>query len=191
MAYLVTGDGVDAPKFYNVEQAVGANAPNASGDVKLVQYMLRHYYGNAAAQLAVDGWIGPVTISWIRRFQEDAKKAGANVLVDSRIDRAFGQVSSVSKTTYTILLLNAALRGKNPAAFQALPQSVPLSAKPKANPYNTAQKKVKTVFKFTQNPPYYLVVVYDDGSEVTMIVKGQLQFPPGTDVIYIPNIYGI
>lgn len=188
MAYLVCGDGPNAPKFYNVEQAVGANAPNGSGDVKLVQYLLRHYYGNAAAQLAVDGWIGSVTISWIRRFQEDAKKAGANVLVDSRIDRAFGQVSSVSKTTYTILLLNAALRSKNPAAFQALPQSVPMSAKPKANPYN---KKVKTVFKFTQSPPYTLVVVYDDGSEATMVVQGQLQFPPGTEVVYIPNAFGI
>lgn len=188
MAYLVTGEGANAPKFYNVEQAVGANAPNASGDVKLVQYMLRHYYGNAAAQLAVDGWIGPVTISWIRRFQEDAKKAGANVLVDSRIDRAFGQVSSVSKTTYTILLLNAALRGKNPAAFQALPQSVPLSAKPKANPYNAAPKKIKFVLQFGKSSPHTLIVVYEDGSETTMIVHGQLQFPPGTNVIYAPGV---
>ncbi len=191
MAYLVTGDGPNAPKVYNVEQAVGANAPNSSGDVKLVQYMLRNYYGNAATQLAVDGWIGPVTISWIRRFQEDAKKAGANVLVDSRIDRAFGQVSSVSQTTYTILLLNSALRSKNPAAFHALPQSVPLSAKPKANPYNSAQKKVKTVFQFTKSSPYHLVVVYEDGSEATMVVHGQLQFPPGTQVVYIPNSWGI
>ena len=190
MAYLVTGDTPNFPKFYNVEQAVGANAPNATGDVRLVQYMLRHYYGTAAAQLAVDGWIGPVTISWIKRFQEDARKSGANVLVDSRIDRAFGNVSSVSKTVYTILLLNASLRSKNPTAFQALPQSVPLSVKPKTNPYNSG-KQIKTVFSFTQSPPYHLVVLYTDGSEATMVVQGQLQFPPGTQVVYIPNAYGI
>lgn len=190
MAYLVKGEGPNSPVVYNVEKAVGANAPNGPGDVKLVQYLLRHCYGNTAAALAVDGWIGPTTISWIRRFQEDARKAGVHILVDSRIDRAYGEVSSVSKTVYTILLLNVALRSQNAAAFEALPKHVPLNPSPSATPY-TSGKKVKTVFTFTQSPPYHLVVVYEDGSETTMIVQGQIQFPPGTQVIYIPNMYGI
>jgi len=190
MAYAICGNSPNDPKWYNVEQAVGANAPNAQSDVKLVQYMIKHYYGTVAAQLGVDGWIGPTTLSWIKKFQDDAKKGGANVLADGRIDRAFGQVSSISKTVYTILLLNAALQKKNPSAYQNLPQSVPLSLKPKTNPYNPG-KQVKTVFRFTQSPPYHLVVVYTDGSEASMVVQGQLQFPPGTQVIYIPNIYGI
>ncbi len=149
MAHVIPSAKPQDPKGYNVDQAVGPNAPNASGDVKLVQYMLRHYYGQPAAHLKIDGYIGPITIGWIKQFREDSKKAGVNVRVDSRIDRAFGQVSSISKTVYTILVLNSALLGKNPAAYTALPTQVPLNPTPKSNPYNPAKpRKIRNVWVF-------------------------------------------
>jgi peptidoglycan hydrolase-like protein with peptidoglycan-binding domain len=169
MAFVMGGAGVSGAKLYNVEQAVGLNSPNANTDVKLVQYMLSQLYGN----IAVDGFIGPVTIAAIRKFQEDAKKGGANVLVDSRIDRAFGQVSSVSKTTYAILLLNFALAKKHPAAFSSLPQQVPLSANPKPNPYNPMQKKIKSI-AVTYGNPKKVTVTYVDGSTDVYHVSGKV-----------------
>lgn len=169
MAFLVGGAGATGNKVYNVEQAVGLNAANANGDVKLVQYMLNHLYGN----VAVDGFIGPATIAAIRKFQEDAKKGGANVLVDSRIDRAFGQVSSVSKTTYAILLMNFALAKKNPAAFAALPQHVPMSVNPKPNPYNPVQKKIKSI-AVQYGSPKKVTVTYVDGTTDVYQVQGQV-----------------
>ncbi|NWF83073.1 MAG: hypothetical protein HXY18_04500 [Bryobacteraceae bacterium] len=128
------------PFFYNVEQAVGNNSPNATNDVKLVQYLLAGYYGPGS--LKVDGWIGPVTIGWIKRFQEEVNRKGNNVLADGRVDRAFAYTSSVSKTVYTIILLNAFCKAKNPAAYNRLPASVPVSPNPRANPYNPARGPV-------------------------------------------------
>ena len=190
MAHVIPSTKPQDPKGYNVDQAVGPNAPNASGDVKLVQYMLRHYYGQPAAHLKIDGYIGPITIGWIRQFQEDSKKAGVNVLVDSRIDRAFGQVSSISKTVYTILVLNNALLGRNPAAYTALPTQVPLNAAPKSNPYNPAKpRKIQSVWVFGQTPPHDVFVFYEDGGEERWKVAGSVQFPPGTTVIYSPRPY--
>ena len=122
------------PVIYNVEQAVGSNAPNRSGDARLVQYMLANYYKTPG--LAVDGFIGPVMNNWIKKFQADMAKAGNNVLQDGRIDRALGKQSSVSKTVYSMLLLNFALRRANPAAFAQIPQAVPLSSNPAANPHS-------------------------------------------------------
>jgi hypothetical protein len=186
MAYVVTGEGFGTPKFYNVEQAVGVNAPNASGDVKLVQYLIKNLYGVVANGLAVDGWIGPKTVSWIEKFQKDAKASGANVTVDKRVDRALGATASVSQTTYTILLLNAALLSKNPGALAALPQHVPLSTKPKASPYQG--KKVDYVVVMKSPSPHVVLVRYKDGSEETMTVSGQLVFPPGTQVVKAPLV---
>jgi hypothetical protein len=190
MPFAIAASDNPNNKVFNVEQAVGLNAPNSSGDVKLVQYMLKHYYGPAAAGIAVDGWIGPITISWIKRFQEDAKKGGANVLVDSRIDRAFGQVASVSKTTYAILLLNKALAQANPSAYSALPQAVPLSPNPKANPYNPKPKTIKIVLVCGRTPPHDVYVCYTDDSVDFTRVTGALTFPPGVPVAYMPLPYG-
>jgi hypothetical protein len=161
------------PMVYNVEQSVGPNSVNAGGDVKLVQYMLRHIYGQSAAGLKIDGWIGPTTLSWIKRFQDDARAGGTNVLADGRIDRAFGQVSSVSKTVYTILVMNFSLQKKNPGAFLALPQQVPLSANPKANPYNPA-KKIRSVAVYDNVRPKKVVVTYTDGSVDVWFVNGDV-----------------
>lgn len=128
------------PFFYNVEQAVGNNSPNATNDVRLVQYLLAGYYGPGS--LEVDGWIGPITIGWIKRFQQEVSRKGNNVLGDGRVDRAFGYTSSVSKTVYTIILLNAFCKAKNPAAYNRLPASVPISPNPRANPYNPVRGPV-------------------------------------------------
>ena len=188
MAFVIPSTNPQDPKAYNVGQAVGPLAPNATGDVKLVQYMLKHVYGLPAASLKVDGYIGPTTISWIKQFQEDAMKAGVKVLVDSRVDRAFGQVSSISKTVYTILVLNRALRERNPAAYAALPQSVPLTAAPASNPYNPAKpKKVVRALVYGMSPPHDVYVTYDDGSVLRMYVQGTVTFPPGTIVNQIPT----
>jgi peptidoglycan hydrolase-like protein with peptidoglycan-binding domain len=169
MAFVIGGSDPMSKKLYNVEQAVGTNAPNAGGDVKLIQYMLKHIYGS----LTVDGYIGPNTLTAIRRFQQDAKNGGANVLVDGRIDRAFGQVSSVSHTTYSILLMNFALAKKNPAAFEALPQFVPLSANPKTSPYNPVQKKIRKV-EVTYGQPKKVTITYDDGTTEVAYVSGKV-----------------
>ena len=74
MAHVIPSTKPQDPKGYNVDQAVGPNAPNASGDVKLVQYMLRHYYGPPAAHLKVDGYIGPITIGPISGFSRTRRK---------------------------------------------------------------------------------------------------------------------
>lgn len=98
MAYVEKGKKLGSHPISNVEQPVGTTGTNAPGDVKLVQYMLKNIYKAEATGMAVDGWIGPVTISWIKRFQNDAKNNGNNVLCDGRVDRALGKICSVSKT---------------------------------------------------------------------------------------------
>lgn len=168
MAYIHKGPAKNAAYFYNVEQPVGMNSVNASGDVKLVQYLLRNIYGNAAAALAVDGFIGPVTVSWIDRFQKEAKAAGAAILNDSRVDRAFGEVSTVSKTTYTILLMNDRLRGVNPAAYAQLPAQVPLNPKPKASPYNP---RVVEYLITRSGGEYTIILTYDTGKTEHLIAQ--------------------
>lgn len=136
MAYASPTTSPVMPYMYNVEQAVGVNSPNASGDVKLVQYMLKGVYQAKAANLLVDGYIGPITIGWIRTFQSDVRAQNGNVMVDGRVDRAFSIKSSVSRTVYTIVFLNWRLSRVNPSAYAALPSSVPLSGNPRPNPYN-------------------------------------------------------
>jgi hypothetical protein len=183
MAHVISNAKPQDPKAYNVDQAVGPIAPNSPGDVKLVQYMLKHYYGPQALNLKVDGWIGPTTIGWIRRFQEDAKKAAVNVLVDGRIDPARGQISSISRTVYTILVLNSALRERNPAAHAALPSHVPLNGTPRSNPGQPKPKQIMVVYLFGSRSPTEVYVFYVDGSTEHWLVQGGVQFPPGTPVM--------
>ena len=174
MPYAITTTNQTFPRVYNVEQAVGLNAANANADVRLVQYMLKGIYGNAAPDLAVDGWVGPKTINWIKRFQTDAKNGGTNVLIDGRVDRAYGQVASVSGTFYTILLMNYALQRRNPGAYAALPQQVPLSANPKPNPYNPKpRKQVKSTIEI-YGKRKKVTIWYDDGTIEVMEVNGDI-----------------
>jgi len=166
------------PAIYNVEQSVGLNSVNANGDVKLVQYMLRAIYGSSAAALTVDGWAGPITATWIKKFQNDAKASGSNILVDGRVDRALGQVASVSKTVYSILLMNFTLQKKNPAAYRDLPRVVPLNPHPRSNPYNPkpgAKRKEVITYQFLfWLKPKQIIVIYDDGTTETHIVEGRV-----------------
>lgn len=106
---------------YTVDNAVGAGAPNARADVLLVQHMLRLAWQDApnskgfrppgeTQPLKVDGVYGTTTQRFIKFFQEEAKRRGANVLLDGRVDPVVsGQSSSsISHTYYTTLCLNAA-----------------------------------------------------------------------------------
>ncbi len=142
MAYEMKGPGAFGAKVYNVERAVGKNGANTQSDTKLVQYVLRNIYSTEAASLKIDGLCGPVTISWIERFQKECKAKGLNVLCDGRIDRAFGEVSTLSKTTYTILVMNQELQKRNPAAWAGISSAVPLTQEPRTNPFNPRAKRV-------------------------------------------------
>lgn len=179
MAYLEKGTLLGSEPIYNVEQPVGATGTNAPGDVKLVQYMLRNIYGASATGLAVDGWIGPKTISWIKQFQGHAKGSGNNILCDGRVDRALGPTSSVSKTTYTIILMNSMLKSHNPTAFAYLPTVVPLSPTPKASPYSM---QAKTVAQVRYIGTKKVQVTYSDGSVETIIWEGPFPVGPGVPV---------
>jgi len=143
VAYAHTTTNKEFPIIYNVEQAVGPTGANVKGDVKLVQYLLRGIYSvpGRPAPIAVDGYVGPITNSYILAFQKAMKSVGNNVLTDGRVDRAFGFTSSVSKTIYTIILMNMYLKRKNPGAFAALPAEVGVSATPRPNPYNPVKPK--------------------------------------------------
>ena len=165
MAYLHKGPTLNAGCAYNVEQAVGNGGANAQGDVKLVQYMIKNIYGLQAAGLAVDGYIGAITLGWIARYQKDALAKGANVLADGRIDRALAQVSTVSKTTYTILVMNGELRQCNPAAYQNLPQKVPINPNPKPTPYVGEGKQVVSTKPGWGALGKIITYVFSDGSQ--------------------------
>ena len=180
MAYTHKGPDPNAGSVYNVEQSVGKGAVNASSDVKLVQYLIRHIYGAQAVGVKVDGYIGPVTVSWIERYQKDARARGVNVLVDARIDRALGssEVSSVSKTYYTILDMNRQLKKVNANAYASLPSQVPLSANPKANPYNPAVKKIVEIKTKTIGGRTTVTYVFSDGSSYTYYPTPSQPAPP-------------
>jgi hypothetical protein len=121
--------------------------------------------------------MGPTTASWIRKFQNDAKASGSNILVDGRVDRALGQVASVSKTVYSILLMNFALHKKNPAAYKNLPQAVPLNPNPRSNPYNpkpgAKPRRPINVVVFHWTQPKRVFVAFDDGSFENYVVEGK------------------
>lgn len=175
MAYTMKGPGAFGAKVYNVERAVGRNGANAQGDTKLVQYLLSNIYANEASGLTIDGLCGPVTISWIERFQKDCKAKGESVLCDGRVDRAFGAVSTISKTTYTILLMNQELQKRNPAAFAALPNSVPLGIEPPANaPHPRAKRVVDYSVRPLPNGSKEVTYKYADGTQDVAIVTGDV-----------------
>lgn len=164
--------GFQQTHVYNLEQAVGENSPNAREDVRLVQVMLLGLYGARAAGLVADGWIGPTTIAWIKRFQEHASRAGNNVLVDGRMDRAFGDRSSVSKTAYSITLLNLYLRKTNPAYYAAVPQMVAMSANPRANPYNPEPLNPwGKPWSLTTVDGDLFTVIYEDGTTESYVLR--------------------
>jgi hypothetical protein len=104
--------------FYNVDEAVGPNAPNRRDDVLLVQYFLKVAYDHAhdlkrplvpppGRPLVVDGIAGLTTFQWISHFQNEAKPRGNRIATDGQVDKARGLVfATLSKTQYTITFLN-------------------------------------------------------------------------------------
>jgi hypothetical protein len=136
----------DGTVFYDVEKAVGLNSPNQREDVRMVQYMLRGIYGGAVGSNFVDGWIGPVTIGWIRKLQADMNAGGNPCATDGRVDGVLNFATlkgSVSGLYYTIVYLNLALRAMNPVAYAALPTVIRMqtlgSGSVRPNPYNPQQ----------------------------------------------------
>lgn len=123
-------------EFYNLVKAVGSNCPNNRDDVMMVQYMLKNIYvGDKAhakppGEMTVDGICGPVTINWILTYQRQLRMSGIPILIDGRIDRIRDKssfIGSISKTYYTLAILDGHLWEHNPVAYERLPLHVPLS----------------------------------------------------------------
>lgn len=121
---IVTNSEGNEFESFMVSDSVGANAANWWTDIQLVQYLIGFIYiysskggcmwkqTMTSAELAnlpnphTDFKRLSKTADLIRRFQTDAMKQGDRVFVDGRIDRALGLTSSLSKTSYAILLAN-------------------------------------------------------------------------------------
>lgn len=147
-------------KTYDVEKSVGLNSVNQNGDVKLVQYMLQRIYSKGfatppAKPLVVDGWIGPITVEWIKRFQMDINAKGhlyaqtqeyrdpakVKCVVDGRVDAILNGsgLGSVSDLPYTIGWLNNVQRKIDPQGYASIPAVVPCKRcayYQRPNPYN-------------------------------------------------------
>ncbi len=131
MAFVaITNTDGNLPFIYNIEMAVGKNAPNIRDDVMLVQYCFKHIWANRSkfnptlpepppGEMKVDGLCGPTTRKWIVEWQFMSRKRGHNVTTDGLVDKARGSfISSISKTDYHIVKLNAALKRARPDLHQ-------------------------------------------------------------------------
>lgn len=136
MGFIDTAPESGLPIFFNVVHAVGKQCPNIRDDVKLVQYLLIVAFDPSlggtrpSGKLSVNGICDTTTINWIHRFQLDMHSIRpGSILVDDRVDRVRNRTTltgSMSKTLYTLGLLNAVAAISNPTAFAAAPQFVPL-----------------------------------------------------------------
>ena len=135
MGFIDTAPETEIPVFYNVVHAVGKNCPNMRDDVKLVQYLLKILYDKFPAEyrpqgnMTVDGMCGPITRNWILRFQMDfAKDNPGLILVDGRVDRIRNRnfYGSISKTQYTLAVLNKNAAKLDAEGWKATPFIVPL-----------------------------------------------------------------
>lgn len=124
MAFKDTLDFEELPIFYNVNMAVGENAPNMKEDVMLVQFFLQEVYKGQTSfdppevppkgAMKVDGICGPITKNWLLKFQLDIRNRGRSVYADKRADKVKGVVSSISNTIYTLIFLNAGVKKVRP-----------------------------------------------------------------------------
>jgi peptidoglycan hydrolase-like protein with peptidoglycan-binding domain len=112
---------------YTVDHAVGPGCSNQRPDVLLVQHLLRLAWNDVpsskgfrppgeAKPLGVDGLYGPTTQRFIKFFQEEAKRRGAHVLLDGKVDAVVsgGSHGSISQSYYTALAMNAARNNRCP-----------------------------------------------------------------------------
>jgi hypothetical protein len=116
MAHARLTGNRDWPFFYNVDHAVGPNAPNRRDDVFLVQTLLRGIQTADAYRrpnrpnggvMAIDGTFGPITAEAIVHFQTVSRALGENITIDGRVDRCniFGR-GPLTGAPYTILRMN-------------------------------------------------------------------------------------
>lgn len=133
MAYKETEtvDSIFPEGFYNVNLPVGKGSKNRSGDVMLVQLLLKKYYSMIGkvkggyipyGNMVVDGLFGPTTSRWIIQFQIRQKPLFTKgIMVDGVVDRARDPwAGTISGTTYTILALNHQVRLLDPQGFAQL-----------------------------------------------------------------------
>jgi hypothetical protein len=135
MAHVEHCDNTTIPTYYNVTLAVGpvGTAPNRRDAVFLVQYLLKGIADNPApfnlpwfpprttTPFRVDGYMGPITASWIKCYQEHLIKRFSGYFVpDGRVDRAQGITSSITHTVYTILRMNREFQLAQPRKFASL-----------------------------------------------------------------------
>jgi hypothetical protein len=123
-------NGRDYPYVYNVSFKVGFAGYNCRDDVMLVQYFLKKIWERSSAPrpggtMKVDGWMGPITDRWIRKFQSGAtlKPPSPDVMVhDGIVDRAIGGTDSTEYgQKWTILALNFGFRNRYPELYDILP----------------------------------------------------------------------
>jgi hypothetical protein len=118
--FKVRTSAADISVAYTVDSPVGLGCRNDRDDVLLVQHLLRIAWSDApnskgfrppgeTQPLNVDGVWGPKSAKYLKFFQEEAKRRGAKVLLDQRVDPCVtGRTrSGISHTFYTVLALNA------------------------------------------------------------------------------------
>jgi hypothetical protein len=106
---------------YTVDASVGPGATNARADVLLVQHLLRVAWNDVPTSkgfrppgetqpLTVDGLFGTTTARFIKFFQEEAARRGANVKQDGQVDPVVsgGPQGAISHSMYTVLAMNSA-----------------------------------------------------------------------------------
>ena len=134
MAFIDTdSEKPEVPTFYNLNSAVGYGCPNMTEDVKVVQFFLQRFFtlkafvkDTPSGTMAVDGKVGPVTRTWIRKFQVLCRKSGQDVLVDGVINKAGNPANSnnltasISHTKYAIRMINAVLRHEDREVYKTL-----------------------------------------------------------------------
>jgi hypothetical protein len=130
---LDSDDPVDNASFYNVNEAVGYGSKNVTEDVKVVQFFLQRVYQTERfgklkpwGEMVADGMCGPMTRSWITKFQIDVRKFGSNCMIDGVVNKAGNPSNasnweaSISHTHYTIRFLNNVLRKQDTAVYKTL-----------------------------------------------------------------------
>ena len=125
-------DPVKFSSFYNVFGAVGFGGMNLVEDVKVIQFFLKRIFtavipdAKPWGEMTVDGKVGPITRAWITKFQIEARKSNANVLIDGLIDKAGNAnnasnwETSISRTKYSIRVLNTNLLVKDSEVYKNL-----------------------------------------------------------------------
>jgi hypothetical protein len=119
--FKVRSSTTDVTAAYCVDSPVGFGCPNNRDDVLLVQHLLRIAWNDAPTSkgfrppgetqpLSVDGLWGTQSSRFLKFFQEEAKRRGANVLLDQRVDpcSSGSTAGTISHTFYTGLALNSA-----------------------------------------------------------------------------------